>query len=330
MSIGFGTDNIYYVPEGEYLSVIDLYHFHRVMLKPAEWSLFYDADRVGYCIEQIATFLSQWKEGREAEQITEAATISASFLDSLVTCPTPKQFHSGLKDVFEPQNVVYWIRCSDAPLESFFPEDYQKSPSGVKVEKAMPVIGSFRLSVLDDAEIPLHKSEEDTGFYLHASEESYYRETLDPLTLLPLNEGFFGSHGSSGKGRVINLDHDARISNENMICTPLHTNGKYFYATLYCHLKTQVNYQVIFPFPERRMDFANALFSELGYESVKQENGNEIFRRGDDIVHYYSNAAGKETLGKTNLKPFIVAVMAGKSTAPSRRAPLLQEFRKRF
>jgi hypothetical protein len=78
---------------------------------------------------------------------------------------------------------------------------------------------------------------------------------------------------------------------------------------------------------EERVDEMAGLIKGLGYNVVKENSGNWIFKKGGDVVHYYGNAAGKESLGSRFASPMILVVRAdGKGDVQS-RSNLTEELR---
>ena len=327
MSLNFGTDNVYYVPEGEKLAFYDIYHMRRVGMDFSLWNVFYNNARIQYVKGEINNAWRRWSSTEKDPQSVEHARKTVhSFLEHLPVKRLSPRDQPDPTGILAPQDIYFWVKFSDRAVESFYPEDYPVKKRKTGKKASLPVIGSFYLSSIGDFELNIHEGVEERGFILEIPETGgIVIENLPPEQILPLDESFFGAFGSSGRGRVVNLSHDSSISRENMCCTPLHKIARDFFVTLYFHVATSVIYDVMLSFPEKSLTFIRALLGEIGFKPGPDHGGNRVYSRGQTHVQLYSNAAGKETLGSRFLKPFLLVTSYENSTDPSDRSKLMEE-----
>ncbi len=332
MSLNFGTDNIYFVPEGERLSLFDVYNMRKVELDCAHWGLFYNKAKFPVIRKALNAALKRWEKHQKGPDETARGRQAVdSLIGALPLRKFPTRRFLNLEKCLSPQEITFWVRCSDTPLESFFEEDYTLRKPTPAHTLTVPVIGSIRLAAIGDFELSIPEVVEREGFFLEVSKENGIRiEMLPPEEMLPLDEGFFGAWGSSAQGRLINLTHDARVCEENLCCTTLHRIGSHYFATLYFHLRTKVEYNVVLKFSEKKLKYAYAHLEEIGFRLHKESARNAVFKRGDSIVHLYANVAGKETLGARFLPPFLLVTLNEGSTDPATRSKLVKDLLPRF
>ncbi|HRR99621.1 MAG TPA: hypothetical protein P5128_05165 [Candidatus Sumerlaeia bacterium] len=327
MTLNFGTDNVYYVPEGQPLVFFDIYHMRRLDFNLERWELFYNKAHVKYIRKNVESARDLWfKHQKKNSRAPKVLKKLSNFLDEL-----PERIYSvsqpfDIKAAVSPAEISLWVRCSDAPQESFFEEDYKEQTTTQELGCAtLPVIGAFIFSSIGDYELNIHDQVEKHGFFLEIPEDGLVSLPLSPEAILPLETGFFGANGSSGDGMIINLNHESNISDENLVCAPLYRIGLDFFATLFFHLKTPVNYDVIKSFPEKKLNFARSVLAELGFKHVLDKSGNALYQRGKSSIHLYTNAVGKETIGAAFMRPFYFIASHEGSLAPAKRAQLLKE-----
>ena len=333
LSLNFGTDNICFVPEGQNLIIYDIYNMRRLCLDIRSWGVFFNKAHGERIRTEIDSARERWgKHQKSPGSIARGKKAMDSFLDAFPWQTYPLKDFLNVKEIVHPLEITFWVRCSDTSLESFYMEDYQL-PAHRPPHKRLPVpvIGSVYLSAIGDFELSIHEELLNEGFFLKIPPDSGI--TIAPLScdeILPLDEGYFGAYSASEKGRIINLTHDAKISGENLCSTPLYRIGSYMFINLYCHLRTNVEFDVLHRFPERKIPYTRALLSEIGFHLEREHQGNEIYRREDSFVHLYTNAAGKETLGALYLPPFFLISSHEGRLDPATRTKLMEEFIPRF
>ena len=332
MSLNFETDNVYFVPPGQRFILYDIYHMRRLELDLDIWRLYYNQSGMKRIGKAVKTAESLWlEEHRDAREVEQARKEVKSFLSHFPTRPFPSRKGRRLEEKFSPQKITLWVRCSDKALESFEGEDYREKGPDSSRGISNPIEGSVYLSSIGDYELSIHAGMEPQGFFLKVPSRGGVTEhALPPDELLPLGEEFFGAFGSSGKGRLINLTPDARVSKENLACTPLYRIDSHYFATLYFHLQTIDVFDVLLRFAERKIEYTRALLAELGFKKALMINGNELYKRGGALLHLYINAAGKESFGSFYLPPFLLITQNEGKTDPASRSKLMEELLPRF
>ena len=326
MTLNFGTDNVYYVPEGQPLIFFDIYDMRRLEFHIGRWGLFYNQARMEYITNAVNSARSVWSRHQGRNQETEGNLKKVqSFLSDFPRRPFPSTPPLDLKNIFSLRGITFWVRCSDTPLESFFEEDYNERPVTSGGAGYTPLMGAIQLSSIGDYELDIHEGIEPEGFFLEIPKGSITIASLPPEEILPLDEGFFGAFGSSGNGHVINLTHESKVSEENLVCVPFERIGEHYYATLYFHLGTDAEFDVIHRFHEKRLGFVRAAMSELGFKLVCDKNGNALYTRGNSHIHLYANATGKESAGSRFLNPFLLITCHEGESAPGKRSQLMEE-----
>ncbi len=249
------------------------------------------------------------------------------FFNSLEVASAPAGQNPLLQRIFAPQQATFWMRLSDGPLESFFPDDYQHSqPTTPRPLNIFPLYGSLIFSTLGDYELMLPEEDYDQAFLLDVPPTTGI--SVSPLPadqLLPIDNEFCGAFGYSNKGNLITYTQSSEISTENLCCIPLYRIHDTLYATLYLHLQTPVGYDVIIKPPERVLPTLHNLFAEHGFHRIHEQKGNAIYRRQDDVLHLYENVAGRESLGSRFLDPFILLVQKNGTHNPAERSKLIDE-----
>ncbi|MBN1901133.1 hypothetical protein JW926_07405 [Candidatus Sumerlaeota bacterium] len=328
MTLNFGTDNVYFVPEGGNLRIFDIYQMRRLELDIAGWNLYFNFQKFDQIDNAVRTALAAWGKNNKNPEISENAIRTVdSFLQNFPRNPYPGENHFPIDQKFSPQAISMWIRCSDTAQESFFIEDYRESTPIPSHPISFPVIGSVFLSRIGDFEFNVHEDCGSDGFFLQMPDPSCIRDyPLSPDQILPLDEEFFGSFGSSGLGRMVNLTYDAKVCEENLGCTPLFRIGENFFVTLYFHLATNAEFDVLFRIPERKTRYIRSVLSELGFEKYSEYRENVVYKRGESILHFYSNAAGKESFSMPFLPCFILITLHEGSRDPAARSRLMAEF----
>lgn len=326
MTLNFGTDNVYYVPEGQPLIFFDIYNMRRLEFHIDRWGLFYNQAHMEYITNAVNSAQDIWCRHQSRNPATQGNLEKVqSFLRDFPRRPFPSKSPLDLKNIFSLQEITFWVRCSDIPLESFFEEDYSKHPVTIQGAGYTPLMGAIQLSSIGDYELDIHEGIETKGFFLEIPEGSITIAPLPPEEILPLDEGYFGAFGSSGNGHVINLTHESKVSEENLVCVPFQRIGEHYYATLYFHLGTEVKFDIIRRFHEKRLGFMRAAMSELGFKLVCDQNGNALYSRDNSHIHLYANATGKESTGSRFLRPFLLVTCHEGEDAPGKRSHLMEE-----
>ncbi len=337
-SLNFGTDNIFFVNAGEPLRIFDLYNWRILDFNINRLHVYTGTELVSLIHEsidkEIHGLIKDEGKVEQAEVEQYVNDFLSGFNEVELSPGISRQSRNTGAEIFSPQKVSFWIRISDVPLESFFEEDYLESTStgATKPEHVLPVNASLYLETLGEYEkaLPVNQETPGTSFYLGMEDDTILTpHQLDVFDFLPLIDDYCGAFGASGDGVMINYTHHATLSRENMAAIPLYKHGSRHYVTFYFSLKTTIEHETILPLDEQHLADVLEILQDKGFQVVKQMSGNYILRRGDDVLHFYGEAEGKESLsGGRFLKPFILVAANDADMAPERRAGLLQQIKK--
>lgn len=327
MTLNFETDNIFYVPEGRSLHIYDLYDWRIISLDVHKFRLYLNTTYLHDIKKKVSeAYRRSFAKRSLASQKEEVQTRLKEFFNCLELANAPAQQNLSLERIFAPQLATFWVRVSDSPLESFFSDDYQQSQPTTSPLNIIPLYGSLLFSALGDYELMLPQEDYDQAFLLDVP--TTLGLTVSPLPadqLLPIDNEFCGSFGYSNKGNLITYTQSSEISKENLCCIPLYRIRNNLYVTLYLHLKTPVEYDIMVKPPEHALSTLHNLFAEHGFQRIYEEKGNAIYRRQDDVLHLYENVAGKESLGSRFFAPFILLVQKNGTHDPAERSKLIDE-----
>jgi hypothetical protein len=332
VSLNFGTENIYFVPEGNKFHFFDIYNMRKLEFDFSSWSIFFNKHRFDAIRDTICFAINDWeKNKKDTEETADAGKICNNFINSVPLGKYPDKNFLDLNKIVSPQKILFWTRCSDKTLESFFKEDYSSRKKVPGKKYSIPLVGSFFVSSIDDYELNIVEKAEPQGFFIDLPKKNGISvHLLSPLELLPFHEEFFGAYGSSGMGRAVNLTSDAKIARENLCCTPLNRIGSDFFTTLYFHIRTNLKHKVIFRLNSMQTRQAAQIMANNGFEILINNSGNYVFRRKDSLVHLYLNAMGKETMKTSFLPPFFFISLNCGSIDPEIRSELRDEISELF
>lgn len=326
MSIGFGTSNVCWVPEGQPLRFIDLQRW-------AEWRLDLQFWRVALAPGLIESLCDRAAEGIElcrgraveSPRLEETIERAGGFLATLGESveETPRSM-SRIELPLGPVTSI-WVRVSDAPLESFFQEDYaEQERDGGESVALIPVSGALALPECDEFEIPLLAERQEGFALLVPGHDPIAEYPLAVDRFPPMFDEFCGASGNSNQGKMINIGLNGRIARENPVATPLGLlspgDG---YATLYFHFETDTEHTVLSPVPAKHLGQIEESLGKQGFERVARNGRNQIWRRDDDWLHCIWNAPGLESEEVPALPPFIIAARAEGSRDSALREALL-------
>lgn len=325
MTTGFGTSNICWVPEGEVFHFIDLHHW-------AQWRIDLDLWRIALAPAGIAHLRESAREGfalcrtrfkGDAEALA-AVEQGEHFVASLPE--TLSDLPEQAADLALPQGPLtsLWLRLSDVPLESFYPEDYRSVPETVESHGVLPSVGALTLPGCDELEIPL-LGEGDARFFL-------LTPTLDCVAEYPLPhdrpppilEEFCGYLGNSNRGRMVNLRLEGGIATENPVAIPLFRLAeREGFATLYLHFSTPPEPTVLAPLRPSQAARVETSLTAQGFDRTFSAGRNIVFQRGGDCLHALWDLPGLESEDQPALPPILLAARAQGSRDPLLREALL-------
>lgn len=331
-SLNFGTDNIFFVPPGEALKIYDIYNWRIIELNIRKFKLYLNQSYLSVIKRDLTEARRRLQaKGAKinfAEVERRLEQFIAGFQLREFPCLQPQQAQIFLNALFAPQAITLWVRISDVPLESFFAEDYEEQQQlSSSQELLLPVNAALYLDCLQGYEtaLPLGEETESISFVLGLQAKDAVKfSSIPPLKFLPLAKDFCGAFGSSAEGILVNYTHHATISQQNLSAAPLYKVGSSHYVTLYFSLITKVECGIIFPLSVREGRSVVEKIKGAGFQLVKQEGENYIFRQGESIIHFYGSAPGKETLSISSfLPPFLLIAGNEASVSPTQRAKLL-------
>lgn len=330
-TIGFGTDNLVFVPPGERLTITDIVSWSRVsldvhhsMVRPRQRVI----DRIVEAVEKAVGELSTAK--RTKARASEFSLAGESILDSLGQFPQPRGNVSTSLEMAGTQQLTMWVRLTDAPAESYFVEDYEEHDEPAADSEAFPLYGSFHSAGLDDLEVAFPERDADAAFWLLVPMAGgVVGEPLPIDEPLPIVREFCGVDGVSSRGASINLGLDGTVAGEHRGCTPLRRVGEGLYLTLYWHLSSGAAGPLSASVPANRLAALEQVFERSRFVEIARGPAQGptwlILRRGDDIVHLYLNIEGKESAGTMTMAPFLVVARAGDGSHAA-RVELLRQF----
>jgi len=330
-SIHFGAENLIFVPERRDLRVFDLYHW-RVMTLPVHsvrLRLRADAaDRVRQSVREAAAAYLKTPDGRSRESSIEAAAdrFLRGVVEGALQPEAPLAPPKWLEDRLAPARLTLWVRVSDAPLESYFEEDYDQPPESFESALGFPLFGSLVLSELGEAEIALPELGPEAGFQLGLpSPDSLRVDAIDPMEPLPILGEYCGKDGSSNQGHAATYNLQGRIAREKLGCVPLHRIGQGAFATLYLHLEFEPECDVLVRIRGKRLATARRTILSLGYSLAADAARFQIWERegARDVLHLYTDIPGRESVMMPWINPFVLAAKASGGFDPAERSKLI-------
>jgi hypothetical protein len=326
MSLSFGTENLIFVPEGGRLRVWDLHSGLRLELDTRHGSARLRPRGLEMATGEITLAVAELQRNRATRANAARYQVDAArVLDSLGTAPgaEPRRVLPAFPAGF---GATWWIRLSDAPVESFFPEDYAEADALSGPPVALPVYGSLHVKCLEDLDVPLPIREDEAPLWLLLPERGGYGlAPFDPLEPLPLTAEFCGSGGVSARGNSVNLRLDARIATEHQGCTPLREVAPGILATLYFHLESSDDPAVCARLASKHVAVVRGTLADSGFRVAAEGPDWTILERKGYAVHLYDGLEGRESAGVPRLPAFLYVASASGSNEPAARADLLQQ-----
>lgn len=333
MTNAFGTDNVIYVPDEEALTIYDLYSWRVLRFSVHEFHALPRKVRMDDILRQSRGLLKDYLATPEGKAAPEETKLRLDgFLTDLITSGEVvgaelREAH-WLTQFAAPQPLLFWLRLSDAPAESFFDEDYSSPPPGRDALCAIPLYGTVTLSCLGEVELAFPETGDDAAFALEM-----HRETacvvvaLDAGVPLPIIHEYCGFRGASNRGCSVNYTARGELAPESIGCIPLHRIGASGFATLYFHLATKLTHQVSLRVRGERIRQATQRLETLGYQCRDEGPRHQLWYRqpAEDILHFYHDLPGKESEGMRLIPSFVLAAQAGGAHDPAARARLIAE-----
>lgn len=330
-TIGFGTDNLVFVPADGRLTITDVTSWsrvsldvHRSLVRPRQRTI----DRIVEAVDKALGELSTAK--RTKARASEFAAASESIIDSLGKFEMPRGNVATSLEMPDHHQLTMWVRLTDAPAETFYVEDYEEHGEPTDDAEAFPLYGSFQSAALDDLEIPFPERDVDAAFWLLLPRVGGV--VGEPLPLdepLPIVHEFCGVDGVSSRGASINLTLEGAVAAEHRGCTALRRVGEGLFFTLYWHLSTALTGPLSVSVPVNRMAALEQVFERSRFVETSRGPAHGptwlILKRGTDVVHLYLRIEGKESAGSLTMPPFLVVAHAGDGSHAA-RVELLRQF----
>jgi len=327
----FGSDNVFYVPQGRPFKIFDLLLWRtieidvqalRILLSAQSQSLV--ADKASIALDNLE--VDGHPAGEEAQE--DAHAQMQVFLASLPYQTDLPECRQKISAALAPYPTTLWVNLSQAPAESFFAEDYIEA--GEIAGNLAPVqscYGSIAFNAMgeDSCDLP---GEKPCAFQLAAPEEMPIARLapIDPLEPLPLIREFCGHTGASSQGRLVTLDLNSAIPPEALAAVPIcRSESSIYFQTLYLHLGLESSISSALPFKSTDMPRIGKALKSAGFKPKAQTRRFSAWTRGGDIIQIYRNLEGKEASGIPVLPPFCLAAHANGSTDLAPRHTLLRE-----
>lgn len=330
-TIGFGTDNLVFVPADGRLTITDITSWsrvsldvHRSLVRPRQRVI----DTIVEAVDKAVGELSTAK--RTKARAHEFVAASDAILESLGKFEMPRGNVSMSLELPANHQLTMWVRLTDAPAETFYVEDYEEHAEPADEVEAFPLYGSFQSAGLDDLEIAFPERDAEAGFWLLLPREGgLVGESLPVDEPLPIIHEFCGVDGVSSRGASLNLTLEAAVAAEHRGCTALRRVGDGLFCTLYWHLTTSLPGALSVSIPANRAGSLEEVLARSRFVETSRGPSRgptwRILKRNTDVIHLYSNIEGKESAGALTMPPFLVVAHAGDGSHAA-RVELLRQF----
>lgn len=335
MSLNFGNENIYFIPDDSVFQIYDLYNWKLFKWDIARTRVFLLEDYYDKIKDNIADAIKKYlKSEKDKSKISEIKDFVKNFFSGIETIPISARQDYQFTDLFNPLNIHFWTRLSDIPMESFDAEDYsltQKSKMSIKDWIfRVPISGAFNLSKISNYELSLPWEEGREGFNLLVHGDAFRICDLSAREFLPITDEYSGKDGASSKGNFINYTSKGKLSSENLGCIPLCKTSPSSFQTLYFQVETCIEHDLTIKLTERAGARTTEFLIKRGFKIVAEKNDNFIMSDHDSIIHFYNNCPGRENLGSRFLPPFIIVVEHEGSVKPEKRAIKVEAIKKLY
>ncbi len=323
------TSNIIYVPEDRNLTIYDIYNWKKIEIPVHQMGM-----RVRpHALEEISDSLrSALDRCRQSDKFAEEAESLTAETEALLKSLAEKsgyakgQFTINLEQLISPAVAKQWITLSDTPEESFFEEDYETPLQSDTEIEVLETYGNLRVNALDqfDLDLPSHE-EEGNPFALDIPRKNSIKiSDINASTPLPLIDEFCGAEGVSSSGNTVNIDTFGKVTEDHTFKAPIGRLGKSWYVTLNFYLGIEKKAEVCRSVTLANMPRIVDLLEKSNFEVKGKGDMFRIFERDEDIVHLYIGLPGKESLGATEVPPFVLVARAGGEADPLIRSELLE------
>lgn len=322
MTVGFGTENLVFVPAGAELEIWDVYHWRRARLDMRRATVHLREDGRDRIIAELEKLEGGQEPAAPEHPFAKLTGRRGVGIDLDPLCQARAQAHPTDTDP-GGLGLSWWVRLSDRPQESFHEDDYLEAADPPDMGVAYPVYGALELAGRrQPMEIALPGSGPDAPMWLVLPGDGVgFDEAVDARTPLPLVEEFCGAGGVSARGRSVNVRHDGTVAGEHMGAVPVRKLGGFF-ATAYFHLSMEVAHRVMLTVDGARRSSIEELLVRSRFARTAGRDGCEVFERDGDVIHVYDGLEGRESVGVPLMPSLVVAVRAQGSCDPEARSVL--------
>jgi hypothetical protein len=324
----FGTDDVIYVPEGKSLVFDDVYHWKRYKLDVRRYGIRMRPDafeevsgRMRAALEIVKVSPRFTEHAAQISQNTEEMIRDFARITGQATGRLPES----LRDVIRGGSADWWLRISDLPAESFFEEDYERDAHSEASSAPHFTYGLVHIAQLDGLDVELAGEGQDIEgfpFAIDVPEQGLTRWTIPPSEPLSLIHEFCGAHGASSRGNTVNIDTHGNVAESHQFCTPIGRVGSKAFATLYFHHSTPGAEKVVGRIADDMLFPTAEMLEKSKFQLTKEGPVFRIYEREGDVVHLYSQLAGKETEGVETMPPIMLVASAAGQHDPMHRAEL--------
>ncbi|MEQ8820680.1 MAG: hypothetical protein RLY93_10570 [Sumerlaeia bacterium] len=326
MSFGnFGTENLIFVPKDGVLTIWDVYHWRKVVV---------DIHRmhtrirpVGYkLLRHEAESMARDHARNHRDEPGDPVQAVADFMDAIAEADSPLPDGPPQTAGFGPDGMMWWVRLSDVPAESFFEEDYEGAVDYDGTYLSSLCYGSVGLSMLHSSEIPLPAEGEKSAFLLMTPADGGVRvEPMSGREPLPLIHEYCGALGVSARGNSVNVDWKGQVVGEHLGCAPMRLIAPGVYATVYFFFPTEPRAKVSATLDSKRWQVFLEAMEDSGFAQVDEGPSHQIFEQRGYTIHAYRNLQGKETAGAVEIPRLVVVGTAPGGNDPKVRAEILEQ-----
>jgi hypothetical protein len=329
----FGTEDLVFVPQDGVLILDDVYNWRRIKFDVHHFGLRLRSVAFDEVVDRVrgATKLMEKSTRHEKDMAALQARADAAVRDLAPLSGAGEVAYTGdLRVETRSPEATWWVRISDHPAESYFPEDYDRTLGHAPGEfTCFQTFGSVVLDGLEGLEVAM-AGDEDEGlpFVIEVPNRAgiarFTMPTAEPLALI---HEFCGVHGVSANGRTVNVDSRGDIVASHQFCTPLGRVGTTLFATLYIHYRTDPGPPVMGRVPDARILEVAATLERSSFTLVSEGPTHRLYERAGDVVHLYSGLPGHEAEGQPTVPSLLVVAAAEGSIEIEGRAALFDAIR---
>lgn len=311
----FGTEDLVFVPEEGALILDDVYHWRRVRIDVRQIGLRIRSTAFEEIVDRVrgALKLMEKSERHRAEWGRLNSHADAVLRDLAPLSGSGDIVYTGvLATETGADHATWWVRISDKPAESFFPEDYDRPLTTATGNfTGFQTFGSVNLDGLEGLEVALAGDDEDgMPFTLEVPAKALTVGPMPTSEALPLVREFCGVHGVSAHGCTVNVDARGDVAASHQFCTPLGRISECLYATLYVHYAIKPGPAIMGRIPDARVLEVAAMLERSHFKMIGEGPTHRIYEREGDFIHLYSGLQGRESENQAVVPSLLVVAAA--------------------